>query len=51
MGWLLVLQTGLAQNVEFEKSNFPNDKAGFKEARNKIEEGDEYFDCSLLSGM
>ena len=46
MGWLLVLQTGLAQNVEFEKSNFPNDKAGFKEARNKIEEGDEYFNKS-----
>ncbi|MFN5317793.1 MAG: OmpA family protein [Bacteroidia bacterium] len=32
-----------AQNVAFERSNFPNDKKGYKDAVNNIETGDSYF--------
>lgn len=33
-----------AQNVEFSKENFPSDKDGLKLAKEKLEEGDEYFE-------
>jgi len=32
-----------AQNVEFEKKNFPNDKEGWKQAKNNVEEGDKFY--------
>ena len=32
-----------AQNVAFERSNFPDDKKGYKDAVNNIETGDSYF--------
>lgn len=41
---LLFLSTGMfAQNVEFEKSNFKDNKEGFKIAKKNIEEGDEIY--------
>ncbi|MGV3539261.1 MAG: OmpA family protein [Rufibacter sp.] len=33
----------LAQNVEFNKDNFKQDKDGFKEAKKKLDAGDEIF--------
>ena len=39
-----------AQNVEFEKANFQNDKSGLKDAKRNIEEGDGYFDKSQKEG-
>ncbi|MEK6616777.1 MAG: OmpA family protein [Bacteroidota bacterium] len=39
-----------AQNVEFEKANFQNDKGGLKEAKRNIDEGDGYFDKSIKDG-
>lgn len=35
-----------AQNVEFEKANFPNQKAELKEAKRNIEEGDKFYEPS-----
>lgn len=45
---VFVSTTMFAQNVEFEKSNFPNDKDGLKEAVNNIKEGDEIFEQGSL---
>jgi len=33
-----------AQNIEFEKQNFPNDKDGFKIANKNLKEGNEIFE-------
>lgn len=33
-----------AQNVEFDKKNFPNDKDGFKLAKNNLKEGDSKYE-------
>lgn len=33
-----------AQNVEFDKNNFPDDKDGLKEAKKQLKQGDEYFE-------
>jgi tetratricopeptide (TPR) repeat protein len=43
----LLCAIGFSQNVEFEKDNFPNDKAGLKEAKKNMETGDVYFDKSF----
>ncbi len=48
--YLFVSTTLLAQNVEFEKANFPNDKAGYKEAKRSIDDGDAYFNKSQNEG-
>ncbi|HEY4799299.1 MAG TPA: hypothetical protein VII99_09520, partial [Bacteroidia bacterium] len=40
----------LAQNVEFEKANFPDRKSELKEAKRNIEDGDAYFDKSMKEG-
>ncbi|MBI3502647.1 MAG: OmpA family protein [Bacteroidetes bacterium] len=37
-------QVVTAQNIEFTKEDFPNDKAGLKEAKKNISEADNYFD-------
>lgn len=34
----------LAQNVEFEKESFPNDKDGLKVAKDNLKEGDKFFE-------
>lgn len=34
----------IAQNVEFDKKNFPDDKDGFKEAVKQMKEGDEFYE-------
>ena len=39
--------TLFAQNVEFDKANFPNDKSGFKDARRNLEDGDVLFNRSF----
>lgn len=36
----------VAQNVEFEKANFPDQKAELKEARRNIDEGDKFYEPS-----
>ncbi|MDX2361423.1 MAG: OmpA family protein [Crocinitomicaceae bacterium] len=43
---LVVLLTGglYAQNVEFEKANFPDDKDGLKEAKSQLKQGNELFE-------
>ncbi|MDR1054737.1 MAG: OmpA family protein [Prevotellaceae bacterium] len=33
-----------AQNVEFDKKNFPNDKDGLKQAQNNIKEADKFYE-------
>ncbi len=40
MASIMMLQ---AQNVEFDKKNFPNDKKGLKQALKDIKEGDGYY--------
>ncbi len=43
---LIILLTGLglnAQNVEFTKANFPNDKDGLKTAQKNVKEGDKLY--------
>ncbi len=41
---MMFLSVGVfAQNVEFEKSNFKDDKDGFKIAKKNIEEGDDIY--------
>ncbi|MBI4944947.1 MAG: PD40 domain-containing protein [Bacteroidetes bacterium] len=47
---LLVTFHLFAQNVEFEKYNFQNDKGGLKEAKRNIDEADDYFDKSMKEG-
>lgn len=37
-----------AQNVEFEKENFPNDKDGLKEATRNIKEGDKLYEVMAM---
>jgi len=39
-----------AQNVEFEKANFPDKKSELKEAKRNIDEGDANFDKSVKEG-
>ncbi|MFT5596643.1 MAG: hypothetical protein ACI8QH_001442, partial [Flammeovirgaceae bacterium] len=36
--------TIFAQNIPFEKANYPNDKDGFKLATKNMKEGDRIFD-------
>lgn len=36
--------TAIAQNIEFDKSNFPDNKDGLKEALSNIKEGDKLFE-------
>src|SRR3990172_7897794 len=36
--------TTYAQNVEFTKENFANNKDGFKDAKNRLETGDKLFE-------
>ena len=40
---ILFTANAFAQNVEFEKANFKDDKDGLKEAKKNIEKGDEFF--------
>jgi len=40
IGLLLSSSVAFGQGIEFEKSNFPNNKDGLKEAKNNIKEGD-----------
>ncbi len=40
---IIVSTSAFAQNVEFTKENFKDNKDGLKEAKNNIEKGDEYF--------
>ena len=44
---LLISSSLFSQNVEFEKANFPNDKAGWKDAKKNIDDGDDYFNKSF----
>lgn len=45
----VVAFSAMAQNVEFDKKNFPDDKDGFKEAVKQIKEGDEYWELGQYS--
>ena len=40
---LTICQLGISQNLEFEKNNFPDKKDEFKEAKRKLEVGEEFF--------
>lgn len=40
---IILSSSAFAQNVEFTKDNFKDNKDGLKEARNNIEKGDELF--------
>ncbi|MGZ4034635.1 MAG: OmpA family protein [Bacteroidia bacterium] len=40
---ILISANAFAQNVEFEKANFKDDKDGLKEAKKNLEKGDELF--------
>lgn len=42
-GLLIAPQVSLAQNKEFTRSFFPDDRKGLREARRNIREGDRYF--------
>lgn len=42
----LLTGSSYAQNVEFEKANFPNDKAGFKEARRNLDDAERFYKSS-----
>lgn len=41
---LVMSYSAIAQNVEFKSSNFPGDKAGFKEAMTNYRKGMKYFE-------
>ncbi|MFK7784558.1 MAG: OmpA family protein [Crocinitomicaceae bacterium] len=43
-GLLLTTVGAFAQNVEFDKANFKDQKDGLKEAKNNIKEGDDYYE-------
>jgi len=47
---LVITSTLFSQNVEFDKANFPNDKSGFKDAKNSMEDGDDFFNKSQKEG-
>ncbi len=40
---ILLSTTSFAQNIEFTKDNFKDDKDGLKEAKRNLEKGDEFF--------
>jgi outer membrane protein OmpA-like peptidoglycan-associated protein len=40
----------LAQDIEFEKINFPNNKSELKDAKRNIDDGDEFFNKSQKGG-
>ncbi|MCF8297913.1 MAG: OmpA family protein [Saprospiraceae bacterium] len=40
----ILITSSLAQNVEFDKKNFPDDKDGLKEAKKELKQGDEYYE-------
>ncbi len=40
---VLISTLSFGQNVEFDKSNFPNDKDGLKEAKKNLKAGDELY--------
>ncbi|OFX61243.1 MAG: hypothetical protein A2046_16680 [Bacteroidetes bacterium GWA2_30_7] len=40
-----------AQNVEFEKDNFPSDKEGFKEASKNLKEGDKLYETGAVGNF
>lgn len=46
----LISSALMAQNVEFDKANFPNDKTGFKDARRAMEDGDGFYEKSVKEG-
>lgn len=41
---VLLSSAAFSQNVEFLKENFPGNKEGFKDARNRMEAGDKLFE-------
>jgi outer membrane protein OmpA-like peptidoglycan-associated protein/tetratricopeptide (TPR) repeat protein len=43
-GLLLTTIGALAQNVEFDKANFKDQKDGLKEAKSNIKEGDDFYE-------
>lgn len=50
--WLFIsLKFIHAQNVEFDKANFPDKKSELKDAKRSIEEGDGYFNKSQKEGF
>lgn len=44
IGLLLSTAGAFAQGIEFDKKNFPNDKDGFKVAKNNLKEGDDLYE-------
>ena len=47
---LVAPQSGVSQNVEFDKKNFSkDDKKEFKEARSELKEGNDYFEAFRYS--
>ena len=38
-----------AQNIEFDKNNFPNDKEGLKQAKKDLKTGDEYYELGVAT--
>lgn len=40
-----------AQNVEFDKKNWPDDKDGFKEAEKALKEGDEFWEAAQFNSF
>jgi outer membrane protein OmpA-like peptidoglycan-associated protein/tetratricopeptide (TPR) repeat protein len=45
----LFFYVGFTQNVDFSKSNFPNDKEGLKTALKNLQEGDGYYYAGIKS--
>ncbi len=41
--FLFAVSTAFAQNVEFSKEAFPNDKAGLKAAKKNMDDGDNFY--------
>lgn len=48
--FILFYHSLLSQNIEFEKENFQTNKAGLKDAKRSMEEGDVYFNKSQNEG-
>ncbi len=45
---LIISGSAIAQNVEFTKDNFKDDKDGLKEAKRNLEKGDEFFSLATV---
>jgi outer membrane protein OmpA-like peptidoglycan-associated protein/tetratricopeptide (TPR) repeat protein len=46
---ILIMTTGVvAQNIEFTKDNFKDDRGGLKDAKTSIEKGDEFFEKGFV---